>query len=1019
MKKIENLAIAQENALSPHASFTPYTDVDAALKGVRTAPMFRLLNGVWRFYYNNSELDVDDNFSNVYYDDAQWVDMPVPSVWQTEGFGKPNYTNVIFPFPIDPPYVPDANPVGLYRRHFTLSDYVDGKRVTLTFDGVDCAYELYVNGAYIGYNTCSHMPTEFDITSVAKVGDNVVAVKVWQWAAASYIEDQDKWRLNGIFRDVYLTVTPKLYLADLVTRGSLDDNYKNGILPVEVVLRNTGNASGATVKLNLLNKDGKVIDSATVNGNVADHAVLTATLNVPDALHWTAETPHLYTLTAEVLVGDAVTQATAIQVGFRNVKIVDGVFTINGKPVKIKGVNRHDFHCDTGAAVPRYAIEKDILLMKAHNVNAVRTSHYPNADYLYELCDQYGLYVIDEADQENHGFVMGGDWGTSVKDPAWEPQYVHRAVRMVRRDINHASVVIWSLGNESSHGHCTREMSKAIRAIDLSRPVHYESDYAYDPEGEDTYAGRFKRVGGDDVDMVSRMYTNHEKLEKEGINEEKNPQPYFLCEYAHAMGNGPGGLAEYWDLFYKYPRLMGGCVWEWADHGLRAVGKDGLPMFAYGGDFGDKPNDGNFCIDGLVTPDRKPHVGLLELKRAMQPAHFKAVDLKAGTFEITNKLDFADLSDYGITWIVEAEGCVVDSGSIGTVDVAAQQTESFTLPYTLPASSCKEHVLTISLRYRRSHKWAEAGTEMAWAQYVLPVDVVKVVALPYRAALTLSENKKRYIVNGEHFTATFSKLTGHLEGYIVNGKSMLLAPVQHCFYRAPTDNDKREVEQWKRLGLDRLMHKCKELTCVADGGTIVVTAKGRSASWATYKGINWTTTYTVDTAGRVAVRNAYAFDDGIDCWLPRVGMEFMLTGDMSQFMWYGLGEHESYRDKLLSAKIGLYKNAVADNHYPYIKPQENGNKHDTRYAAVYDMRECGIRVEGEPLIDVSVHRYTHDALENAKHNYEIQCIDATVLHVDYGQSGVGTASCGPETLPQHQLKAGAIAYSFVIEPFNV
>ncbi len=992
MYKHEDINVIQENVMPPHSAFLCEGEKPRCLS----------LNGEWKFAFHGSIYEVDDAFSNMDYADETWDNIFVPSNWQLKGYGKPNYTNVCFPFPTDAPYVPDENQIGLYRRWFTLNDYIKGKQVIMTFDGVDCAYELYVNGKYVGYNTCSHMPASFDVTEFAHEGCNLVAVKVYQMAWTSYVEDQDKWRLSGIFRDVYVTIEPNVRVYDVFAKSSLINDYTDGVLAIDLTLYNK-EETAANGELSLeLSYGCEVVATATRGVALASGSSLEKfQLEVTNANKWTAETPHLYKLSATLTVNGA-PHTVSLEIGFKTVENKDGVFCVNGVPVKIKGVNRHDFNPDTGSAVPRWAVEQDILIMKRHNINAVRTSHYPNGTYLYELCDRYGLYVIDEADQEAHGYCLdGGKWDTAVSEPTWQPMFVNRLERMVIRDRNHASIIMWSMGNESSHGVNTAAMAKRAHELDDSKLVHYESDYNFT----------------NDVDVVSRMYTGHEELERIGKEGFANGQPFFMCEYAHAMGNGPGCLKEYWEIIYKYPRLFGGCVWEWADHGIRAKNAEGREVFAYGGDFDDYPNDGNFCLDGLVAPDRRPHIGLLELKRAIQPMHVSAIDLAAGKFSFTNKLDFIDSSHMDIYWKVMELDKTLCSGKVDVAAIAAGQSVEATIPYKLPCCAVNEVVLTISCRLNTPTDYADIGHELAWEQFILPVEVkpAQKTAIPH-AALKIEENKQIYAIIGEDFRYEFSKMTGHLCHISHNNVSILTAPIKYNLWRAPTDNDAHISKKWKDLGLHKLRHKCKSFEVSQEGGSVIVKMSGRVASYGTVKGFDVATTYTVHPCGKIEVACNVTPTGGIECYLPRIGMELCLAEDMDYFAWHGYGPHESYSDKHMSAKLGYYRNTVMDNYYPYIKPQENGNKHKTRFCCVTNIHGVGLRVDGLPTIDAGVHKFTADSLTEAKHNCEINFTPNTYLTLDYAQCGIGSNSCGPETLPQYRLQPEPVSFGFTIKP---
>jgi beta-galactosidase/beta-glucuronidase len=634
----QNPAVLARNREPAHTSLVPFADVDSAQEDDRAAsPFFRLLNGAWRFFYARRPGDVPAGFEAESFVTEAWDTLPVPGNWQMHGYGTPNYTNIRYPYPVEPPHVPDDNPVGCYRREFAVPPAWEGRRVFLTFEGVNSAVDPEVNGRPVGYSQGSHMPVEFDVTDCVRQGGNLVAVQVYQWCDGSYLEDQDMWRLSGIFRDVYLTARPIGFIRDVQIHTELDETSTDATLSVRAL---GSRAGGGRVTAGLYDAARKLVAEAALDGSGA------AALAVAAPRKWSAEEPNLYTLL--VTQSDAegrVQEVLRYAVGFRQVRVENGRLRLNGVPLVLRGVNHHDTHPDLGHALPWETMVRDVVLMKRHNVNTVRTAHYPPDPRFLDLCDRYGLYVIDEADLETHGFGEVGDLNQLSDDPAWEAAYRDRAERLVARDRNHPSVIMWSLGNESGYGRNHDAMARLVREADPTRPIHYEQ-------------------AGDApvVDVVSAMYASVDRLVEEGKKDD--PRPYFLCEYAHAMGNGPGSLKEYWEAIEAHPRLLGGCVWEWADHGIRRRTADGAEWFAYGGDFGDEPNDGNFCIDGLVSPDRVPHPGLLELKKVYEPVRVVARDLRAGRVVIQNRYQFASLAHLAAHWELRWGGELLQQGAL-------------------------------------------------------------------------------------------------------------------------------------------------------------------------------------------------------------------------------------------------------------------------------------------------------------------------------------------------------------------
>jgi len=713
----EDPALQHRNREPAHATLLPYSDRPSALSGEReSSPLLQLLNGQWQFKYLPSLRDLPEGFERP--DDAAegWDNVTVPGCWQMQGYGRPNYTNVKYPFPVDPPHVPKENPIGLYRRRFGLSPGWEGKSVFITFEGVCSAFYLWVNGQTVGFSKGSHMPAEFNISEYVKPGENFLAVQVFQWSDGSYLEDQDMWRLNGIFRDVYLTARPIMHVRDIEARTQLDESRAEGHVALTLWVKNldaeTHKAWSAEALL--LDPQGEVVQRAhlKLDADLAagEESVLKTDMPVAAPLQWSAEEPNLYTLLVESRGPDGqIVEILRQNVGFREIEIKDGIFYFNGRPIKLQGVNRHDTHPDLGYAVSMESMIQDIALMKQHNINTVRTSHYPNDPRWLDLCDQYGLYVIDEADLETHGF---GYYHPSIpaRMPEFKEAFLDRAVRMVERDKNHSSIVMWSLGNESGYGTNHMAMAEWTRRRDPTRPIHYEGEN-WHPKPQPAPCG----------DVQSIMYPTLDALAAEGEKKD-DPRPFFICEYAHAMGNGPGNLREYWETIRAYPRLMGGCIWEWCDHGIRQHTDQGEEWFAYGGDFGDMPNDGNFCIDGLCSPDRVPHPGLIEYKKILEPIVVEAVDLMQGKIKIINRYDFISLAHVSATWRVVCGDHMLDQGEFPSLEAPPRSEAVFDLPYAVPkAEPGAEYYLNIDLRLNQQTLWAEKGHELAWAQFTLPV----------------------------------------------------------------------------------------------------------------------------------------------------------------------------------------------------------------------------------------------------------------------------------------------------------
>jgi beta-galactosidase len=795
----ENPQITGINKEAAHATLIPYADAEAAARCDRSAsPFRRSLNGTWRFHVDPNPASAVQDFEQPDFDDSAWDDIPVPSNWQLQGdiargnyrYDKPMYTNVQYPFPIDRlPGVPlDDNPTGHYRRTFTVPDEWAGRRLFLTFDGVDSAFYVWLNGRMLGFSKDSRLPAEFDITDFVQPGENLLALRVFRWSDGSYVEDQDFWRLSGIFRDVTIWSAPTLHIRDFAVVTELDPAYRDATLRVRAELRNyTGASQVGRVEAQLLDPSGQplfaqpLIAAASVDADGTTTVSLAAPVRNP--AKWSAEHPTLYTLLLSLYDADgALLEVESCRVGFRSVEIRDGLLLINGVRVLIKGVNRHEHDPETGHTVSEASMIEDIRLMKQHNLNAVRTAHYPNHPRWYELCDEYGLYVMDEANIESHGV-----WDRLTKDPLWADAFLDRVSRMVERDKNHPCVFAWSLGNESGYGPNHAACSDWVRANDPTRPVHYHP-------AEDAPT----------IDILGPMYPSVQKI----IDMAQVPgetRPVIMCEYAHAMGNSNGNLVEYWQAVDDYPRLQGGFVWDWVDQGIRRVSEEGIEWWAYGGDFGDTPNDNNFCCNGLIQADRTPHPGLIEYKKVLEPVRVTPIDLTAGRFAVENRYHFSDLSHLAVTWDVEAEGLQVASGRL---QVVSDEIQLMTDDWSLLTG---EAFLNLHFVLNQYTSWAEAGHEIAWAQFALPVSGKKAVDAPApQGALSLLTAGPRSVVEGAGFVIGFDHDTGRIDEWKAGGRDLLAAGPRLNLWRAPTDNDantwgdQRAAMRWREVGLDQL-----------------------------------------------------------------------------------------------------------------------------------------------------------------------------------------------------------------------
>jgi beta-galactosidase/beta-glucuronidase len=1006
----QNPLVLQRKRLPAHASLLPYPDEASALSGERGAtPYFLLLNGSWQFQYLGAPHEAPAGFETEAFDSSDWDLIPVPSNWQMLGYGRPNYTNVNYPYPVDPPYVPDDNPTGLYRRSFYLPETWSGRKVSLVFEGVDSAYYVWVNGQLAGYSQVPHLPGEFDITACLRPGENLVAVQVFQWSDGSYLEDQDMWRLSGIFRDVYLVSYPQVHVRDVRVRTELDAQYRDAVLDLQVKVTNlpTPGAAGYRLAAKLLDGVGAVVFDQPVETRLTSggaEAALQLRVPVPAPRLWSAEDPYLYRLLLVLTGPDGVVEVECVNVGFRQVEIKGSVFYVNGAAIKLQGVNRHETHPDLGHAVSYESMLQDITLMKQHNINTVRTSHYSNDTRWLDLCDEYGLYVIGETDLEAHGFGPVGNWDYPGSHPDWKEAHVERSARMVERDKNHPSIIIWSLGNESGFGPNIQAQADWIHQNDPTRPTHYER--TREPKA---------------TDIVSVMYPTVAYLEDEGKNLVGDPRPFFMCEYAHAMGNGPGNIKEYWETIRKYPRLMGGCIWEWVDHSVRMHTEDGEEWFAYGGDFGDKPNDGDFCVDGLNWPDRTPYPGLIEYKKIIEPVVVDALDLGAGKLRLTNRYAFISLAHLEGTWKLMRDDRLLAQGKLPALEVAAGQSMDVTLPYRWPEPAAgAEYWLNLSFTLAEDTLWGTRGLELAWAQFKLPVETppVKKVNLAAFAPLKVEESPDDVTVQGGDFRLVFDTFHGTLGAWEWNGVALIEEGPRLNIWRAPTDNDINLAREWRKYGYDRMQHRVERVEMDAERDHVVFQVHAILGGYSLWTAFDVNYRFDICANGELVIDTRVKPLQEVMPSLPRLGLQLKVPGEFERISWYGRGPHENYIDRLESARVGLYSGAVADQYVPYVFPQENGNKADVRWTALTDLHGVGLLAVGQPLLNVSAHYFTPEDFTAAAHTYDLKPRDEITLNLDYAQNGLGSNSCGPGPLEKYWLQAVEHAFTVKLKPFT-
>jgi len=1024
----ENPQIFGINKLPAHATGFPFQDETSALTlDPSKTPWFQDLNGDWDFTLVDNPRVVPDGFWMETYDTGDWSTIPVPSNWTMQGFDKPIYTNVQMPIPNTPPYVPaDDNPTGLYRKHFELPAEWSGRRVIISFCGVESAFYLWINGQKVGYSQGSRLPAEFDITDFVHDGKNLIAAEVIRWSDGSFLEDQDHWRMAGIYRDVYIYSLPEIHIWDVFAKPVLDDSYQDAKLTVSATIGGDPElASGYRVEMQLYDFTLKGVFSKAIGGDVVpDHnQVLKVVLGekVEAPAKWNHENPYLYKLVVVLKDKDGnPIQYYAHKIGFRKVEIKNRELLVNGKMVLIKGANRHDHHDTHGKYVPYESMLDDVLVMKRHNMNAVRTSHYPNDHRFYDICDEYGLYVWDETNLETHSV-----YNVLCHKNEWLNAFIERGVRMVERDKNHPSIIVWSLGNESGYGPNHDAMAGWMRGYDPDRIIHYEGAVSQGPKN-------WKR-GHLATDICCPMYPQISDIIAYA-EDATNDRPFIMCEYAHAMGNSVGNLKEYWDAIEAYHGLQGGFIWDWIDQGLTKVDDDGFEYWAYGGDFGDTINDRNFCINGLVFPDRTPHPAMVEFKKLIQPVTVRPIELLDGKIEIVNKYDYSTLGILEIAWEVAVDGEVQQRGSLPTLDTLPGKSMVVDLPLITPAlSSGAEAFLTIRFYLREDTLWADAGHEIGWEQFKLPVvvtakDEEKIVE--EISALEIVDLIGVLTIKGDAFALSFDKSSGKISSFSYQGTELLKDGLSLNVWRAATDNDgfkfaaeidwleHKLLNQWIKHGLDRLVSRCElfNVNKLSDGQIQVETVHDIRAEGAEF-GFTHKTVYDVSGFGDIKT------DHIVDCekqlpLLPRVGLNLSMPAGFEQFTWFGRGPEESYIDRKAGVAVGLYSGTVDDQYEPYIMPQENGNKTDVRWAALTNESGVGLLAIGTPLLETGVSHFTSGDLYKAYHTNELKRRPEIYWTLDLQQCGLGGNSCGPMTLPQYLIEPGQFKFSVILRPVS-
>lgn len=1006
MKTWENHQIDGINRMPARAHFLTFPSKEKALlNNNRYTHAFKNLNGVWKFMFLDAPEYSPEGFFNSDFDVTKMDDITVPGNWQLQGYGKMHYSDLWYNFPINPPYVPTENPTGIYKRTFFVEESYRDKKIIIRFCGVDSAYHLWINGKEVGYSKVARNESEFDITDLIRVGEeNDVTVRVYQWSDGTYLEDQDMWWESGIFRDVELIGVPKDGINDYKVIADLDDEYKNGIFKVEAFLRTTKEVN---VTFELVDAGENTVFTKTV---VAKEGKACIDEVIADVNHWTAETPYLYKLFMTVEDDGQIVEVIPQNVGFRNIRLNGETFLVNGVAIKFKGVNRHDYSPQNGRVVSREEIEKDIILMKQFNINAIRTSHYPNSYYLYDLCDEYGMYLIAETDLECHGFELTGDYKWITDDPSWELAYISRMTRMIERDKNHPAIIFWSLGNESAFGCNFRKMTDVAHEMDPTRLVHYEGDF--DVESADVY---------------STMYTWIENPKKPYLMKdiiEKSKKPHVHCEYCHAMGNGPGNLKDYQDLVYAHDKLQGGFVWEWFDHGIESFTESGEKYYRYGGDFGDDPSNKDFCIDGLIMPDRTPSPGLYEYKKVIEPITTTAVDIQKGIINLLSRYDFANLDRFNLVYKVMEDDVILQTGFMAVPSIEARANKDITLPYDLSAIKVKpgaHYYVNISYQLREDTSYASSGHELATAQFELPLYKEGIVVRP-EGILNVEKEHTTLHVKGANFSLDFNLVNGNLMNIVRDGMQVLSKGPRLTLWRAPISNDMEIIDKLKKVYFLHLEHEVvMNIDYHMEGNILKVEVDTINSTTNSAWHFKTKYVYTVCPSGDILIDVEGTPSGRVDLapdMLPRIGVSMHLDKSMEHVRYFGMGPGENYADSKEAAQMGLYANTVDGLFTNYVIPQENGNHMGCKWVSMTNDRGMGLLASTEGDFNFSASWYEDKDLDDAKHTCDLVKRDYIVFNVDYKQNALGTNSCGQWQLDKYRAKFEDFKLSFRLTPFN-
>ena len=1002
----ENLSVLHENTMPARAYYIPASRrMDNLVEHREESDRMQLLNGTWKFQYFNSIYDIQDSFFEKNYDTENFDEIQVPSVWQMAGYDTHQYTNIRYPFPFDPPYVPQDIPCGVYVHTFEYSRDEKAPKSFLNFEGVDSCFYVWINGSYIGYSQVSHMTSEFDVTDVLQDGTNTVAVLVMKWCDGSYLEDQDKFRMSGIFRDVYILKRPKQAISDYHIKTRIEDM----LAKVEIEMKFY---SPLNVKISIEDRNGAVV----ALGSIAEEG--TAVLEIASPELWNTENPYLYKLILETE-----NEVIVDHIALRKIEIKDQVIYLNGQKIKFRGVNRHDSDPVTGFTINTEQITTDLTLMKQHNFNAIRSSHYPNAPFFYEMCDKYGFMVIDEADIEAHGPFMiyrkedtdynrFKRWNEKIADdPVWEEAIVDRVKLMVERDKNRFCIVMWSMGNESAYGCNFEKALEWTKNFDPDRITQYESA---------RYRNYDETYDYSNLDMYSRMYPAlseiQEYLDKDGS------KPFLLVEYCHSMGNGPGDFEDYFQMIQDNDKMCGGFVWEWCDHAIaHGTAENGKTIYAYGGDHGEEIHDGNFCMDGLVYPDRTVHTGLLEYKNVYRPARVISYDKESGELVLHNYMDFDDLKDYvKISYELTQDGLVISKGILPEFSVAPHGEGKTNLKINVPENGkCylkliyhlkkelplldEDHILGFD-----EIEVSKEDTKCKLAEKWIPKTVVD-------SELQVNENDTQIHIKGREFAYTIDKRTALFTEMKFAGREYLNHPMELNIWRAPTDNDMYIKSEWKKAHYDKAYTRAYTTEVVQGKHGVKITSHASVVAETVQKILDVTITWKIEAAGKIDADIAVTKDDEFPD-LPRFGVRMFLDKKLSAVRYFGMGPQESYCDKHQAASHGLYRADVGDLHEDYIRPQENGSHYDCEYVELNNSR-YGIVVSAENAFSFNASYYTQEELEEKTHNYELIESDSVVFCVDYALNGIGSNSCGPVVLEQYRFDDVLFRFQFTLIPY--